>query len=104
MRSRYTAYATGAVSHLMRTTSARSPHRGADAREWRADLEAYCRAVTFEGLTVLGSSVDGDQGRVQFFARLTAGGRDASFGEDSAFVRVDGAWAYVDGARIDVPG
>ena len=103
MRSRYTAYATGATGHLMRTTAPESPHFRPDARQWKADLDAYCAQVRFEGLEVLGASQDGDRGRVQFRARLAAGGRDLSFGEDSAFVRQQGRWLYVDGTRIGLP-
>jgi SEC-C motif domain protein len=95
MRSRYTAYATGAVGHVMRTTAEESPHFEADARRWREELAEYCRRVRFEGLEVRGASEDGDAGRVQFFARLSVDGRDASFAEDSAFVRRDGRWLYV---------
>lgn len=101
MRSRYTAYAVGDVTHVMRTTHPTSPHRVADARAWAEDLRRYCAAVRFEGLTVRSSSEDGDTGRVTFFAQLTHDGRDASFGEASRFARVDGRWLYLDGERIE---
>lgn len=101
MRSRYTAYATGAVDHVMATTAPESPHRGPDPARWRAELRAWCAAVVFEGLDVQGSATDGDRGTVTFRARLRAGERDASFGERSRFVRRDGRWFYVDGERVD---
>lgn len=100
MRSRYVAYAVGAVDHLMRTTAPDSPHFEPDARAWRADLVEYCRRVSFDGLDVLAAKEDGDVGQVRFFARLSVDGADASFGEDSRFVRRDGRWWYVDGERI----
>lgn len=97
MRSRYTAYAVGDVRHVMDTTH---PDRHPpDARAWAAELRAYCAAVRFEGLTVEAASAEGDTGRVRFFARLSHEGRDASFGEDSRFLRVGGRWLYVDGTR-----
>lgn len=100
MRSRYTAYATGAVGHVMATTAPESPHRGADPAAWREELAAYCAAVSFDGLEVRGATEDGDRGTVTFFARLSAGGRDLSFGERSRFVRRADRWWYVDGERL----
>ena len=97
MRSRYTAYATGAVSHLMATTAPESPHFRPDPRAWRAELEAYCAAVRFTGLTVHESSADGDTGRVRFTARYVHDGREGTIEEDSRFVRRGGRWLYVDG-------
>ena len=99
MRSRYTAYATGDTGHLIRTTHPDSPHREADVRAWAEELRRYCAAVRFLGLTVDTSGEGGDTGRVRFYARMALDGRDVSFGEDSRFLRVDGRWLYVDGAR-----
>ena len=101
MRSRYAAYATGHVSHLIRTTHPDGPHYQTDSRPWAEELRRYCAAVSFDGLTVHESSSDGDTGMVRFFARLSQGGRDLGFGERSRFVRVDGRWLYLDGDRIE---
>jgi len=100
MRSRYTAYATGAVGHVMATCAPESPHRGADPVAWRAELLSWCRAVRFEGLEVREACEDGDQGTVTFHARLRAGDQDLSFTERSRFVRRGGRWFYVDGERL----
>jgi SEC-C motif domain protein len=98
MRSRYVAYVVGDVGYLLATTAPDSPHAEPDARRWRAELAAYCERVEFLGLEVRASSEDGDHGRVSFFARLAVDGRDASFGEDSRFVRRGGRWLYLAGA------
>lgn len=103
MRSRYTAYATGAVPHLQRTTHADSPHRGADLRAWADELRAYCAAVRFTGLEVRGASADGDTGRVQFVARFSHDGVAHVIAEDSRFLRVDGCWTYLDGEPLGDP-
>ena len=100
MRSRYTAYASGHVVHLMRTTHPDSPHHEADARAWAEDLRRYCAAVSFDGLTVSDRGEDGDRGTVTFHARLSANGKVLSFGEKSRFLRVDGLWLYLDGERV----
>lgn len=97
MRSRYTAYALGHVSHLMRTTHPDGPHWRADARAWADELGRYCEAVQFVGLDVRSSAEEGGMGRVTFFAHIRHGDRDASFGEDSRFLKVGGHWLYLDG-------
>jgi SEC-C motif-containing protein len=99
MRSRYTAYATADIAHLQRSTHPAGPHWQPDPAAWAADLRAYCAAVRFDGLTVHDAHADGDTGAVRFFARLSADGRDLSFGEHSRFRREAGRWLYVDGDR-----
>ena len=99
MRSRYTAYATGAVGHVMRTTAPESPHARPDPVAWQRELVEYCEAVDFLGLTVLSAEEHGAVGRVQFHAKLAAHGRDLSFTEESTFVKRDGRWLYVSGTR-----
>lgn len=101
MRSRYTAYASGDVSHLMRTTDPSGPHHQPDARAWAAELRGYCAAVTFVGLEVRDAWEQGADGGVTFFARLRHGTVDLSFGERSQFSRSSGAWPYVDGERLE---
>lgn len=104
MRSRYTAYATGAVAHLIRSTHPASPHRRPDARAWTEELRRYCEAVTFTGLTVRGASADGDGGRVAFVATYVHQGAIGQIAEDSRFLRVDGRWTYVDGQPLGADG
>jgi SEC-C motif-containing protein len=103
MRSRYTAYVAGDVGYLIATTDPDGPHFRADRAAWRADLAAYCAAVRFDGLRVLGAEQLGDTGRVRFVAWLRHGGSDATIAEDSRFVRRNGRWLYIDGIPLD-PG
>ncbi|MCB9683758.1 MAG: hypothetical protein H6735_01795 [Alphaproteobacteria bacterium] len=100
MRSRYAAYACSHLAHLVRTTAPTSPHRGADPEAWRADLLAFCESTSFDGLEIRATSEEGDHGEVTFFATLTRGGQDVSFGERSRFVRQEGRWTYVDGEPV----
>lgn len=105
MRSRYSAYASSTVGHLIATTAPDSPHRSSDLAGWRADLTAWCAVARFDGLTVFGSGTDDDDhGWVTFFARITVDGQDRSFGERSRFVRIDGRWFYVDGTPVGADG
>lgn len=100
MRSRYTAYACGAVAHLIRTTDPAGPHHQGDARGWAEDLRRYCAQVRFTGLCVLDSSTDGDRGHVSFRATFEHAGQTHALAEHSRFRRLDGRWVYTDGAPL----
>ena len=97
MRSRYTAYATGAVRHLLRTTDPGGPHFREDARAWGEELRNYCALVDFVGLEVHEHHVDGDAGTVRFTAHFVHAGAGGAIEEHSRFRRVDGDWLYLDG-------
>lgn len=98
MRSRYAAYAAGEVEYILATTDPDGPQFRADRPAWVADVQSFCDTTEFLGLDVLAASQDGDRGVVTFRARLSQGGRDASFAERSTFVRSDGRWLYSEGA------
>lgn len=102
MRSRYAAYALGKVDYVLKTTHPDGPHHGRYGQ--REQIEAFCRETSFDGLKVLSSSQDGDQGQVTFWATLTRGGADVSFGERSRFYRVDGRWLYHSGVGVGPTG
>ena len=100
MRSRYTAYAVGAVDHVWRTW-----HPATRPAEVTPDP-----ATTWTGLTVLrvdGGGEDDETGLVEFVARYQdiSGGRGPRSGklhELSTFGRRAGRWLYVDGdARVN---
>ncbi len=99
MRARYTAFASGNVDFLIRTTHPEGPQFQADTAAWKAELVAYCRATAFVGLAVLEHEVDEDTGRahVTFRADLEQDGRSVGFTERSLFVRQDGRWLYHSG-------
>lgn len=112
MRSRYAAYALGLVDYVLDTTDPEGPQASPERRAWAAEVEGFIARTRFVGLEVLGAGSEGDAGSsevscerpgpgaagsagwVQFHARLTQAGRDASFVERSAFVRRGGRWLY----------
>lgn len=90
MRSRYTAFVVGDVGHLER-----SWHADARPPDIRVDpLQEWTGLTIVE--TDLGRALDAT-GVVEFVATSVVGGRKRSLHERSRFVRVDGAWVYVDG-------
>jgi SEC-C motif-containing protein len=95
MRSRYTAYATGAFAHLQRTITA-AMALGFD----RAGVAAEAAGVVWTGLEIVAVSRGGAAdaaGEVEFRARFRQGGVDQVLHERSRFVREDGAWKYAGG-------
>ena len=103
MRSRYAAYALGLVDHLLRTTDPSGPHFEADTARWRADVQAFCEQTTFDGLEVLEARAEGDQGIVDFRARLSSTEGATVMAERSLFRRAEGRWLYHSGVRRDEP-
>lgn len=101
MRSRYSAYATGRVTHLVRTTHPGGPHHQAEAGAWGESLRRYCEVVEFTGLEVHSAGVAGSEGRVAFTARYTHSGAAGQIDEHSRFLLVDGRWLYW-GVVVDV--
>ncbi len=92
MRSRYAAFAVGDAAYLRRTWHP-------ETRPARVDLAGGPRWTGLEILATTGGSAFHSEGTVTFRAHWRSG--DGTVGaqeERSRFVRVDGAWAYLDGA------
>lgn len=99
MRSRYSAFATGSVGHLLRSIHPEHPSvAGRPAAEVLAELAHYCGAVVFSRLEVLGSTPAGADGyaTVHFRAWSSQGMQE----EVSRFYKLAGRWTYVDGAGV----
>ena len=101
MRSRYTAYARGAIDHVVAT------HDPATAGD--IDREAtlrWSKEAEWTGLAIAAKENGGegdDDGMVEFIARYRAGGHDLTHHERSRFRRIDGRWFYVDGDIVKPP-
>jgi SEC-C motif-containing protein len=95
MRSRYTAYATGAVDYVFATHDP-AKHDEVDenaAREWS-------RQAQWDGLEVHESSTDGDTGIVEFTAAYTLRGQKLRHRERAVFKMLAGKWIYHDGDMV----
>ncbi|WP_372760073.1 YchJ family protein [Litorivivens sp.] len=95
MRSRYSAFVTGAVDYLLQTSASESHEP-----DERALLENSCKNTRWLALHVLdtehGSEIDG-KGIVEFAAFFQTGGSPEQLHERSAFEKRDGQWIYVSG-------
>jgi len=95
MRSRYTAYALGDMTHLKRSLDPRW-HATFDepgAKEWS-------EKATWKGLTVLSTKAGregDDEGEVEFVARFEMDGEEQQMRERARFRKKGGEWRYLDG-------
>lgn len=88
MRSRYSAFATGATAYLVDSWHP-------STRPAALSLDDNPRWV---GLQIVRcETTSPDSGIVEFIARYRAGGRAQTLHEISRFVREQGRWYYVDG-------
>lgn len=92
MRSRYAAFATGAVSYLHDTLSeeARQDYDPAHVEEWARTSEWLGLDIRS---TEAGKESDED-GWVEFVARFSYEGQERAHHESSYFIRRDGQWFY----------
>jgi len=91
MRSRYTAFAVGDRSHLLRTWHP-------DRRPASLTLDEEVRWTGLEILHTGGGGFLHTAGTVEFRAHYVDAGVPGTLHEHSRFVRVDGRWSYLDDA------
>ena len=95
MRSRYTAFALGAIDYLIDTTAPEK--RGEDDAELLADQVKY---TNWTGLDILQTAQGGrsdDIGMVEFEAAFETDEQSGTLYEKSNFRKENGHWLYVDG-------
>lgn len=88
MRSRYTAFATGATDYLLATWHP-------DSRPSDVDMPPGMKWLGLEVLRFRNSGPD--HAEVEFMARYSLNGRTARLRELSRFLRMDSRWYYRDG-------
>jgi SEC-C motif-containing protein len=93
MRSRYSAYATGKVAYILKTTHPRSPHFDTNTARWRQTIDNFCRTTKFIRLEILGYG----ENWVSFAAHLEQNGQAIVLQENSQFEQVNSHWRYVAG-------
>tara|TARA_Y100001978_G_scaffold188191_1_gene189401 strand:+ start:486 stop:785 length:300 start_codon:yes stop_codon:yes gene_type:complete len=94
MQSRYSAYATRHIDHIIKTTHPDSPHHQLNRKMWRNQIAAFCDEFDFVGLTIHGFETGTSQGWVEFTAHLKKGKEDTSLTERSRFFLQNGSWLY----------
>lgn len=101
MRSRYTAFALGAVDYLINTTAARM-RTPQDAEL----LTEQTQITTWTGLDIIDTQAgqkDDQSGIVEFKAAFESPEGNATLHERSRFERESGQWVYLDGEVELIP-
>lgn len=98
MRSRYSAYATGAVEYIKETTS---PEGQKDfdmdaAKQWA--LESEWKG--FEIINQARGTAGDEDGVIEFIATYRVKGQVESHHEISTFKKLDGKWFFMDGQIV----
>ena len=99
MRSRYSAYATGAITYIIATTVPEK-RSALDPRE----LAAWSKESAWLGLEIVASGMeenDPQRGFVEFVAIYKTGGQTLRHHEYSRFCRIDYRWYYEEGSFFE---
>lgn len=92
MRSRYTAYATANIDYIVKTMQGK-PLEGYD----REQSLIWAQSIVWQKLAVLNSTMQKDEGIVEFKAYYIDNGHEIILHEISEFERKNAQWYYVDG-------
>ena len=98
MRSRYSAYATGAIDHL-RTSATKAVQADFDENS----SKAWSEAAEWHGLEIIATEkglADDQEGVVEFRALYTANGEFCNHHEVAKFVKEDDGWKFDDGELV----
>lgn len=96
MVTRYSAYAAGDSSYIMRTTHPANPDFKSDRAVWAKEIENFCNGTEFLGLEVLDFIEGDEEAFVIFKAKLS----DGVMTEKSRFLKVDNRWLYESGELL----
>ncbi|HEY9715610.1 MAG TPA: YchJ family metal-binding protein, partial [Chroococcales cyanobacterium] len=97
MRSRYSAYALGLTDYIIETTHPDNPHYQQDLKTWKNELDIFSKSCRFGGLRINEFVAGETAASVSFTADLQCLDEDASFTENSQFVKENGKWFYRSG-------
>jgi SEC-C motif-containing protein len=102
MRARFTAYAWGKISFLMRTTHSQHPDAIPNRDAWWLSLSQAVLEVRYDHLRILKTHEDQHQAEITFAASGLCGGERIIHRETSLFLREGMAWRYRSGDVQDV--
>lgn len=93
MKSRYSAFAVGDSSYIMKTTHPDNDDYTTQSSEWKTAIDSFSRHTGFLGLQIVAFEDGENEAFVTFVASLSSG----PLHEKSRFLKEDGKWLYVDG-------
>ena len=98
MRSRYSAYAQGNAKYIFNTYA-----KDKQAENPVKEIAEFANSCQFIKLEIIDSQDQSDTGYVKFKAHYLFGNLYCTLHEKSEFIKVEGAWFYLDGDIKDTP-
>ena len=95
MKSRYSAYAVGEASYIIKTTHKKSPHFESDKQNWIKSIKEFSKS-DFKRLEIV-EFIDGEKEAIVEFRAFID---DYVMHERSKFLKED-KWYYVEGEIIE---
>jgi len=93
MKSRYSAYAVGNSSYIIKTTHPDNNDYSEDVKAWKESIYLFCEHTEFLGLKIEEFTEGENEAFVTFKAKLNSG----DLVEKSLFYKENGRWLYVSG-------
>ena len=97
MRSRFCAYYLNKIDYIIETTHPNNQDYTLNIDSWKKDIINFSDYTDFVKLEIYETIEGKKESFVHFRATLKQGNLDASFNENSRFLKVKGKWLYVDG-------
>jgi len=97
MRSRFTAYILNDAEYIIKTTHRDNQDYTSNIESWKKDIINFSDDTDFVKLEIFESIEGKEESFVKFRATLQQDNLDASFNENSRFLKIDNKWLYVDG-------
>ena len=93
MKSRYSAYAVGNSSYIIKTTHPDNPDYTSDIKSWKESILSFTKQTHFLKLEIIDFRDGETEAFVTFNAQLSSG----DLKEKSRFLKHHDQWFYVDG-------
>lgn len=97
MRSRFTAYSINNAEYIINTTHSDNQDYTLNTQSWKKDIMNFSDYTDFIKLDIFECIEGEEESFVNFRATLKQDNLDASFNENSRFLKVGKKWLYVDG-------
>ena len=97
MRSRFCAYYLNKTDYIIETTHPNNPDYTMNIDSWKKDIMNFSEYTDFIKLEIYETIEGKKESFVHFKATLKQGDLDASFNENSRFLKVNEKWLYIDG-------
>lgn len=97
MKSRYSAFAAGDASYIIKTTHEENIEFTKDIKIWKESILDFCKITQFKNLEIISSQLEDEISYVTFKVSLFQNEENLGFTEKSKFIKIDNRWFYHSG-------